>query len=308
MKWEKKGKIFECSKLYDWNQTHTQEPTVDVVDDMFRIYYSTRDTQNRSSTSYFDVLADDPSKIVYTHSDFVLPLGDRGCFDDCGVMPSCIVDCGNRKYLYYIGWNVRNTIPYQLSLGLAVKDFGTNEFSRYSKGPILDRSTVDPYLCTTAFVMFQDEKWHMWYASGTGFTVVNDRVEPLYHIKYASSNDGINWLREGKVAIGYKNDFECTARPSVIFENGLFRMWYTYRGIVDYRENRLNSYSIGYAESDNGIDWKRMDDKVGIKLSEQGWDSEMMAYPYVVNHKGTLYMFYNGNGFGQSGIGYAVLN
>jgi hypothetical protein len=33
----------------------------------------------------------------------------------------------------------------------------------------------------------------------------------------------------------------------------------------------------------------------------------MMAYPFVIDINHRKYMFYNGNGFGKSGIGYAVL-
>jgi len=33
----------------------------------------------------------------------------------------------------------------------------------------------------------------------------------------------------------------------------------------------------------------------------------MMEYPFVYEHRGLKYMLYNGNGFGESGIGYAVL-
>jgi len=32
----------------------------------------------------------------------------------------------------------------------------------------------------------------------------------------------------------------------------------------------------------------------------------MCCYPCVVTHENKLYMFYNGNGFGQTGIGYAT--
>ena len=49
-----------------------------------------------------------------------------------------------------------------------------------------------------------------------------------------------------------------------------------------------------------------MDDKVGIDVSESGWDSEMIEYPYVFNHKSKKYMVYNGNGYGINGIGLAV--
>ncbi len=34
-------------------------------------------------------------------------------------------------------------------------------------------------------------------------------------------------------------------------------------------------------------------------------DSEMQCYPHVINLNERLVMFYNGNGFGRTGIGYA---
>jgi hypothetical protein len=34
----------------------------------------------------------------------------------------------------------------------------------------------------------------------------------------------------------------------------------------------------------------------------------MIAYPYVYEYGGRKYMVYNGNGFGKSGFGFAVLD
>ena len=48
-----------------------------------------------------------------------------------------------------------------------------------------------------------------------------------------------------------------------------------------------------------------LDDQAGITLSDEGWDSFMLAYPDVVDVGGHRYMFYNGNGFGQTGFGFA---
>ena len=75
-------------------------------------------------------------------------------------------------------------------------------------------------------------------------------------------------------------------------------MWYCY-AIDDYR--------IGYAESQDGITWERKDNEVGIDVSESGWDSEMIEYPFVFEHKRGKYMFYNGNDYGNEGIGYAIM-
>ena len=75
-------------------------------------------------------------------------------------------------------------------------------------------------------------------------------------------------------------------------------MWYCHRGLT---------YRIGYAESRDGIHWNRLDHLSGIDVSQDGWDSEMIEYPFVFDHKGKRYMLYAGNGFGKTGFGIAVL-
>jgi len=104
---------------------------------------------------------------------------------------------------------------------------------------------------------------------------------------------------------------EATARPSVLKEwvNGqeIYRMWYSRRDLLDFRIDKKHDYRAGYAESLDGINWNRMDDQVGIDVSPEGWDSNAIAYPYVIRIKDQLVMFYNGNGFGKTGFGYAVL-
>src|SRR4051812_22426447 len=110
MKIEKKGLIYKIDKTAPWAQTHAQVPTVDVIGDRFRIYFSTRDSQNRSLTSFIEVSADDPKKILYVHDRPILEFGKLGCFDDCGVMPSFIMNVGSSKYMYYCGWNTSTTV------------------------------------------------------------------------------------------------------------------------------------------------------------------------------------------------------
>ena len=83
-------------------------------------------------------------------------------------------------------------------------------------------------------------------------------------------------------------------------------MWFCYRGIKDFRDGK-GSYRIGYAWSDDLLDWSREDENSGIDVASEGWDSMMIAYPYVIKTPDKILMFYNGNGFGKTGFGYAIL-
>lgn len=304
----KQGLIFKVDGKHDWSQTHAQIPSPDVLENgRIRIYYSTRDKLNRSLTSFVEVNAANPREVLYVHDRPILDFGELGCFDDSGVMPSCVVTHNGRKYLYYCGWNTSTTVRYRNCIGLAISEDGGVNFERAFKGPIFDRTKDEPHIVVTPHVLIEDGVWKMWYSGCTEWKVVNGVTEPQYLVKYAESEDGVNWRRENRVVISYKNDYEAIGRPVVVHENGLYKMWYSYRSIENYRTNPERSYHIGYAESLDNLNWNRQDERVDCKLSDEGWDSEMMAYPCVVDYQGKRFMFYSGNGFGRSGFGYAVI-
>ena len=80
----------------------------------------------------------------------MLDLGRLGTFDDCGVMPSWILNHDGKKYLYYIGWTVRTTIPYHNSIGLAISTDGGRTFERFSEGPLIGETYSEPFYCRQA--------------------------------------------------------------------------------------------------------------------------------------------------------------
>ena len=308
MIWRKKGLIFAVDGQSHWMAHHACVPVVDRIgDDRLRIYFAPRDRSGRSRITFIETDANDPAQVLYVHDRAVLDLGQLGCFDDDGVMPSSIVEWEGRKFLLYIGWNRGVTVPYRNAVGLAVSDNGGNSFTRVCEGPIVDRTRNEPYFCASPFALIDDGIWKLWYASSTGFVRVHDKPEPVYQIKYAESRDGLQWERPNITCIPYSFDGEANARPCVLREDGRYRMWYCFRGSVDYRSDRKESYRLGYAESADGISWTRLDECVGIDRSTSGWDSEMIEYPFVYEHGGRKYMVYNGNGFGETGFGYAVL-
>jgi predicted GH43/DUF377 family glycosyl hydrolase len=125
-------------------------------------------------------------------------------------------------------------------------------------------------------------------------------------IKYCYSNDGVDWIRPNHLCIQPRHATEAFSHPSVIKNGDIYQMWYCYRNSHDYRDG-IGAYRIGYAESADGLDWIRMDDRHGLATAETGWDSTMTCYPFVTQVDDRIIMFYNGNGFGRTGFGCTFL-
>lgn len=300
MSWKKKGLIFSPTGQYPWVITHGMLPVADRIDNnLFRIYFSGRDISNRSRIGYIEIDINEPDKILYLSENPILDLGKLGCFDDNGVSPTWIVTHQNIKYLYYFGWNKGSSVRAAEVSGLAISEDDGKTFIRYSAAPIIDRTNAEPYtILVISCILIENGIWRMWYDSADEWT--NNDL-PKYNIKYAESIDGIHWQRAGLVSVDYMYPGESrVSRASIVKEDDLYKMWYCYA-------IGSTGYKMGYAESEDGFKFRRMDDKVGIDVSEKGWDSEMICYPYVFQHKGIIYMLYCGNGYGKTGFGLATL-
>ena len=301
MKWKKHGLIFCVNRNFEWMQTHASLPFADqITNNNYRIFFSSRNLDNRAQVGYLDIDIKQPNKILNLSKNPILSIGELGSFDEHGVMGSSLVNFKGKKYLYYIGWNTGISIPFRWSIGLAISKDGGNTFEKFSKGPILDRNYIDPYMVSSPTVIYDDDLWRMYYISPTKCIYENEIFKAPYNIRYAESEDGINWKRNGIVAIDFKypNEF-AIGRARIIKENDLFRMWYSYS---------IDKYRIGYAESEDGIKWERKDEQVGITVSKSGWDSESIEHCHVFNHLNKKYMLYSGNDYGKSGFGIASLD
>lgn len=303
--WRKKGKILHIENLTDQMVSHALGPTALLCGDYIRVFFSSRDQNNKSHPFFFDVHKENPLDIKFIQKTPILDLGSLGSFDDDGIMPCGIVRLDERTiYLYYVGWNRGVTVAYRNAIGLAVSHDNGRHFKKMFDGPIIDRRKNEAHMAASPCVMKEGNLWHCWYTSGTRWVLINNKTEPIYTIRYAYSDNGVDWVRDGHECMDQASDYEAFARPTVIKENGLYRMWYNFRGCDNYRDG-VSSYQIGYAESHDAANWVRKDSEAGIKRSKEGWDSSMQCYPFVVELENKLLMFYNGNGFGRSGLGFA---
>jgi predicted GH43/DUF377 family glycosyl hydrolase len=302
VRWKKLGRIFVADRHRDWMLTHASNPKAfKLGGDVYRIYFASRDARNRSHIGYLDLDLDKPTEMIRLSSDPVLSPGEAGRFDDCGVIPSCIVNLQGRVALYYIGISLGTTVPASSFCGLAYLNEDLSQAARASPAPIVERSETDPVSGGAAFVHFDEgrEIFHMWYESCSGWAASPTALEAKLAIKYATSRDGVHWTRANIVSIPPREGFTYVSTPCVIHEDGRFRMWFSHKVRGHYR--------IGYAESPDGLGWTVSHDRAEIDVSADGWDSEAVEYPFVFSHKGEHYMLYNGNGYGRTGFGLAKL-
>lgn len=310
MQWQKKGQIF-VPQADSWMHAYAQVPTPLVCDEYIRVYFGCRprapgDSQPVSQIGYIDLDRQDPLHILRIADSPVLQLGGRGCFDEFGLHPLSVLRNGDEIWLYYVGWTRMVSVPFNRAIGLAISRDNGASFERVGKGPVLGQTHNEPFLQQGPAVKIIDSIWHMWYLSGVDWIEHLGRMEAIYQIMHATSQDGVHWQRDGKPIMPTVEEHECHAGQALIKYDGQYHMWFSFRRGLDFRSAE-GGYRIGYATSTDLITWHRDDSKAGIDVAESGWDSEMLCYPNVIELDGRVLMFYCGNYFGRDGFGYAEL-
>jgi len=308
MQWRKLKHIFCADNHSEFMHSYARLPIADKIDDnTFDIYFAARDTSVRERV--FKLTFDmDTLSILEIQPEPVLNYGETlGAFDENGVAPCAIVTVDNKKYLYYGGWQKQVNTPFSCAVGIAQSHDNGKTFDKMFKGAVLDRDKNDHLFVAVNDVIIEKGTFKTWYLSCVNWQEQGEgELLHYYHINYAESDNGIDWIKhKGENAITFKNEFEyAISTPRVIKEaDNLYKMWYSYRA-----QKNIETYRIGYAESTDGRQWQRKDEQMySLDVSEMGWDSEMICYPYLFTHNDKLYMLYNGNGYGKTGFGIAVL-
>lgn len=263
----------------------------------YRIYFSTRDGGGHSHVGLLEVDIARPDVVERLGNDPALAPGPRGFFDDSGVFPGPVIEIDGVLRMYYAGRNNGHPPLFYMAIGVAESRDGGMTFERMVRAPVMARSEHDPWMVSTPFVLRERALWRMWYLSGTGWDA-EDEERSYYDVKYASSEDGLSWSRDGTTCIPLGPGESNIGNPCVLVSDGSYRMWFSY-------VRKGGGYRIGYAESEDGIEWSRSAE-ADFEPSGEGWDGDAVSYPFVFEHDGRLYMLYSGNGYGRDGFGLAV--
>ncbi|RLJ04014.1 MAG: hypothetical protein DRP18_05280, partial [Candidatus Aenigmatarchaeota archaeon] len=210
--------------------------------------------------------------------------------------------CNDTYYLYYNNPSASSasdgdaTFEFFDDFEDEKASFGQNlQWQKYSGNPILAPGSSgewDDENIATAFVIKIGNTYHLWY-EGNG--------NPDYwewKIGHATSSDGITWTKDANnpVLEGTPGEWDAAGvwDPVVLYNtegDGKYIMWYGGQDKPSNDASRI--YNIGWATSDDGVNWTKKG-----KLSN--W-SDSNHYDIDVYYDGTHYHLYIYN-YGQSRI------
>lgn len=297
-KWKKLGQIFEVNNNNPYLLTHAANPlAIHLKDNIYRIFYSGRDATNKSSVGYvdIDIIA---RKVLDYPKEPIMTFGDLQSFYSHGISIGNCYEANDSHYILFMGWQYPKGAHWRGDIGRLCLT-NQQQLVANPQAPFLEIDQEDTISLSYPYVVFHDGIYKMWYGSTLTWDAGNG--EMIHVIKYATSEDSIRWQKHG-VAIPYETGIaQAFSKPSVIIDDTGYHMWFS------YRNGSGTKYRIGYAFSGDGIQWQRKETASGIDVSENGWDNEMICYPYVFDHNNQRYMLYNGNSYGKAGFGLAIL-
>jgi hypothetical protein len=298
-RWKKLGLVYQPGGDRPWRLSHAATPVAEVLrGSMIRVYFTSRDANNRSHISCLELDLRRPAIVRGLRDEPLVEPGPAGAFDADGSAMGCLVRDGSRRLLYYLGWQLQSDVPWRNSIGLCIATDDSMTFTK-RPGQLLGFSAIDPHSISYPWVLRDGDRWRMWYGSNLGWGKTEETMRHV--IKYAESPDGLNWERDGRIAIPLDDasgEF-AVARPCVLRDDDGYHMWYS---------RRTPAYRIGYAHSPDGLVWTRRDSDAGPVPTPGDWDGQSVEYGCVFDADGDRWMLYNGDAYGRAGFGLAMLS
>jgi predicted GH43/DUF377 family glycosyl hydrolase len=302
MQWRKLGVVYKPDGDKWWARTHATLPTPLVVSrDLIRVFVTCRDENGIGRVGFVELSGKDPTRVLGAAREPVLNIGRPGTFDENGVMASSALrTVDGRVFLYYVGFELSAHVRYRLLTGLAISEDGVR-FERLQETPILERASGELCIRGGPHVRCEEGTYRMWYVAGSEWIDLGGKQMPVYDLRTIESVDGIHWPNEGKVVLPISADDEHGfGRPWIMRSGPTWELFYS------VRRKSLRAYRMGYALSQDGEVWDRRDTEFGLEPSPGSWDSESVCYGAPLTINGRTWLFYNGNNFGETGLGVAI--
>ena len=198
--WRKLGKVFTPQEVQgrDWLKEFAQAPATLLFDDCVRVYFSCRPLPDGSGqyisySAYVDLDRRNLFRVRQVAERPILELGGLGEFDEFGTYPVSVIRQGGELRAYYAGWTRCESVPFNVAIGCAVSVDDGRTFRKLGNGPVLGYSPHEPFVLSGPKIRFFEGQWYLYYIAGRKWKLHAGRAEPVYKIRMAVSDDGLEW-------------------------------------------------------------------------------------------------------------------
>jgi hypothetical protein len=276
-------------------------PTPYVMADRVRVFFASCDDEMRGRVFFADFDREPPFRLIRRSAGPVLDIGPPGAFDCDGANPShALTTADGRLTLLYIGWRRGPPeAPYTLFAAVAFSADEGLSFER-ATAPLLAPRAGERLFRTAPFIEAREDGWRLLYIGGDAFAPGPDgRRLPTYSLMELRSDDPWRWdgaprlllapdAASGEIGFGRPVAYE---RPG----EGR-RLMLSVRTTLGYRlVEGARDFSPGARPALRPV----------IEPPLEPWEREMTCFgaPCVVG--GHELLFYNGDGYGRTGVGLA---
>ncbi|MCX6141583.1 MAG: hypothetical protein NTZ35_00035 [Ignavibacteriales bacterium] len=267
--------------LGSWDQKHYyhDDPALLKIGGVYHIWYS---TGYNLSVSKVDTLwiahASSLDGIHWTKTGPVFEPGASGSWRDKGAISPCVLFDGGIYKMWFVG--SKNPFQYQNGIGYATSQDGV----KWSVEP-------QPVLPLTSSigatwhpsVVKKDNVYYLFVGVSASSSIYSGDVVLL------TSLDGRSWQNRGVVfsAHGDLPWQRSGILPSeVIYDENRFKMFFTAMNV--------QSFSIGYAESADGVTWTGSGEPpILTSASTAPWPTASVGFPAVLRDGGKLKMWFS---------------
>ena len=265
---------------------------IKVSEELSRLFFNSRDENNRSSIYSIDLLGEDfiiiSESIRLQHA-----FGNSSSFYSHGISLGNTFELGKKNYISVMGWKINPGEHWSGRIGKVEVDSKGN-LMRMDEKVWFDLDEEDPISLSYPAIYQEGTSLSMWY--GSTVTWDSGNGEMLHILKEKRSKDGTNFISSNSVIPFKMDQAQAFSRPSIVKYNNRNLMAYSYRGSND-------KYKIGFVWLDDFSTATQVGGIPAFLPSREYWENEMVEYPSLFVRNKKLFMLYNGNDYGKTGIG-----
>jgi hypothetical protein len=265
---------------------------IKISEKLNRLFFNSRDEGNRSSIYSIDLLGENlvpNSESIKLQHKF----GLSNSYFSHGISIGNFFEFNEKSYISVMGWKLNPGEHWAGRIGKIELDLNGN-LMRISEKAWFDLDSEDPISLSYPAIYHDGQTLTMWYGSTVTWDTGNGDM--IHILKEKKLNVGESFVSSDSV-IPYKiGQAQAFSRPSIVNYKNRNLMAYSYRGAND-------KYKIGFVWLDDFSTATQVGGIPPFLPSLNNWENEMVEYPSLFVRDKKLFMLYNGNDYGKTGIG-----